>query len=285
MKKISVIIPHYNTPDLLKRCLHSIPDTDNYQVIVVDDNSDPDIVDFSELQKTGRSNTSVVLTKEGKGAGYARNVGLELADGDWLLFADSDDFFVTEMDSILEPYLNSGADMVIFKANSVDSENLEPSDRDENINTRIEEAKNKYISAKQASIAIQSPWCRLIKREFIEKNNIKFEEVMACNDTMFTTMATCLANNIELSSDALYVVTFRKGSLWDSRKTNPHNYLIRIEVQIRRNKYVKKYGFESLPILGYVVKAKDLGVMTFLRALWIAISQRGLLQGINFYFK
>lgn len=108
---------------------------------------------------------------------------------------------------------------------------------------------------------------------------------MACNDTMFTTMATCLANNIELSSDALYVVTFRKGSLWDSRKTNPHNYLIRIEVQIRRNKYVKKYGFESLPILGYVVKAKDLGVMTFLRALWIAISQRGLLQGINFYFK
>ena len=45
-KKYSVIIPHKNTPELLQRCLASIPKRVDIQVIVVDDNSDLDKVDF-----------------------------------------------------------------------------------------------------------------------------------------------------------------------------------------------------------------------------------------------
>lgn len=46
MYKYSIIIPHYNIPELLQRCLDSIPERDDVQVIVVDDNSDSSKVDL-----------------------------------------------------------------------------------------------------------------------------------------------------------------------------------------------------------------------------------------------
>ena len=282
---VSIIIPHQNTPDLLVRCLNTIPDCSNIQVIIVDDNSNPAIVDFDRLQNHNRRNTTVILAKEGKGAGYARNIGLKHAKGEWLLFADSDDFFVEGMYDLIKSYEVSEADMILFKAKSVNSDTLESSNRNENINTCIDNVFKGLIDEKHASVAVQSPWCRLIKRKFVEDNNIQFDEVIACNDTMFTTKCSCLANSILVSQEYLYVITFRKGSLWDSRKTNPDNLLTRIRVQIQRNNYVRQFGFDMIPILGYVIKASNLGFKTFFNAVAIAIRERALFQGVKSYIK
>ena len=162
---LSIIIPHHNTPQLLQRCIDSIPDREDVQIYIVDDNSDSPIVDFGNFPGKERSNTHIFFTKEGRGAGYARNVGLQHAKGDWLLFADSDDFFVPDFYEIVSQYFNSDSEMVLFKAQSVDSETLEPSNRNENINRRIDECLAGNITAKEASIRVQSPWCRLIRRE------------------------------------------------------------------------------------------------------------------------
>ena len=80
----SIIIPHHNIPKLLCRCLNSIPIRKDIQIIVVDDNSNPDIVDFNTFPGLNDSFVEVYLTKEGKGAGYARNIGLQHAKGKWL---------------------------------------------------------------------------------------------------------------------------------------------------------------------------------------------------------
>lgn len=282
---LSIIIPHHNTPILLQRLLDTIPTDDNIQTIVVDDNSDPTVVDFDCFPGKGIKNIEIYLTKEGRGAGYARNVGLQHAKGEWLLFADSDDFFTPDFYNIIKEYFHSDAEMVLFKASSVDSYTLEPSSRSENINNRIDECLAGKITAKEASIRVQSPWCRFIRRDFVEQNDIRFDEVMACNDTMFTTKCTCLANKVEVSPDVIYTITYRQGSLWDSRKKNPKNYLTRLDVQIRRNKYVKKYGFAPLPIMGYVIKGVHINLTTFMKALWMAVSCGVLFQGLAFYIK
>lgn len=282
---LSIIIPHHNTPDLLQRCIDSIPDREDVQIYIVDDNSDSQIVDFEKFPGTERANVHIFLTKAGRGAGYARNVGLQHAKGDWLLFADSDDYFVPEFYEIVLRYFNSDCEMTLFKAQSVDSETLEPSNRNENINRRIDECLAGKITGKEASIRVQSPWCRLIRRDFVERNKIRFDEVMACNDTMFCTKATCLATKVAVCPEPIYVVTYRQGSLWNSRKSNPRNYLIRLEVQIRRNKYVRPYGFMPLPIIGYVIKSLDINFATFVKALWIAISKGALFQGLKFYMR
>ena len=89
----TIIIPHKNAPLLLQRCLDSIPFRDDIQIIVVDDDSSSDVVDFMDFPGSSREDVEIIFTKEGKGAGYARNCGLLHARGKWLLFADADDFF------------------------------------------------------------------------------------------------------------------------------------------------------------------------------------------------
>ena len=92
----SIIIPHKNIPQLLQRCLDSIPRREDIQIIVIDDNSSPEIVDFAHFPGRERDDVEIVFTREGRGAGYARNEGLKRAKGKWLLFADTDDFFLPD---------------------------------------------------------------------------------------------------------------------------------------------------------------------------------------------
>ena len=84
----SFIIPHKNSVKLLNRCLDSIPQREDIEIIVVDDNSD-------EKPIVKRTVEVVYLTyKESNGAGKARNIGITKAKGRWLLFADCDDYYV-----------------------------------------------------------------------------------------------------------------------------------------------------------------------------------------------
>ena len=61
----SFIIPHHNLPELLKRCVSSIPKRDDVQIIIVDDNSDPSIVDFDNFPFLGEKNVEVIFDKSG----------------------------------------------------------------------------------------------------------------------------------------------------------------------------------------------------------------------------
>ena len=91
---LSVIVPHKNTPELLYRCLYSIPENKDIEIIIVDDGSDASVQD--ELRTACpqiRKNSKVLFLPESHGGGHARNVGLSNAEGDYVLFCDCDDFF------------------------------------------------------------------------------------------------------------------------------------------------------------------------------------------------
>ena len=89
---ITVIIPHKNSIDLLHRCIESIPVYDDIEIIVIDDHSDLSESIWEQFRGKYKY-VELILTNEGKGAGYARNVGLGRARGEWLVFADADDYF------------------------------------------------------------------------------------------------------------------------------------------------------------------------------------------------
>ena len=65
MINYSIIIPHKNIPNLLQRCLDSIPNREDVQIIVVDDNSDPNIVDFDKFHGLIICNVEVFFTNVG----------------------------------------------------------------------------------------------------------------------------------------------------------------------------------------------------------------------------
>ena len=101
----SFIIPHHNSPELLNRCLDSIPKREDIQIIVVDDNSAED-----KRPCVKRDDVEVIYidAEHTKGAGRARNYGLKAAKGKWLLFADCDDYyndgFLDVLDQCKEEY-------------------------------------------------------------------------------------------------------------------------------------------------------------------------------------
>lgn len=136
----SIIIPHKNIPELLQRCLDSIPRRVDLQIIVVDDNSDLDKVDFSHFPGMNEECVEVYFTKEGKGAGYARNIGLQHAVGKWLIFADADDFFNCGFLYSIDKYRDSLYDIIYFGVNSVFSDSLKITNRGERVNEFVERA-------------------------------------------------------------------------------------------------------------------------------------------------
>lgn len=209
----SIIIPHKNTPKLLQRCLDSIPIREDTEIIIVDDNSDEELVDFNKFPGKDRANTIVIFDKRGNGAGAARNVGLKKAHGKWLIFADSDDFFSEEFSSILDNYKDEEADIIYFCVKSVMSDNINrKSTRTDYLNKKIEDYFNKHDDSDLRCNYV-SPWGKLYKKELIDKNGIFFEEIRYSNDVVFSVHAGCKASKILVDKKCLYVVTERKGSL------------------------------------------------------------------------
>jgi glycosyltransferase involved in cell wall biosynthesis len=239
----SVIIPHKNTPNLLKRCLESIPRTEDIQIIVVDDNSDEKLVDFRELTDLKDGFVEVYLTKEGKGAGYARNVGLKHAKGNWLIFADADDFFVENAFERLFAQKDVSQEIVYFKSDSCYSDNISmPATR----NLKFNKLANDYILAqnKYAEDYIRYlwsvPWAKMVKRELVERQNIAFDETPVANDVMFSCLVGHYAATVKAVDEIIYTATVNMKSV-----TNRKNFMLRqtmIKVFFKRNAFLKKIG-------------------------------------------
>ena len=97
MIRLSIIIPHYNSADLLDKLLSTIPNVQEVQVIVVDDFSTQGLDELEECkQRYINTNVEFYTNECKKSAGGARNTGLSYAKGQWLLFADADDYFLQD---------------------------------------------------------------------------------------------------------------------------------------------------------------------------------------------
>lgn len=220
MINYSIIIPHYNTPDLLARCLRSIPQRDDIQVIVVDDNS-PGVCFFLEaIPELSRKDTEFYVTKDGRGAGHARNIGLTHAIGKWLLFADSDDFFVENFSDILDEYVNDNHDIIFFNIKSCDCYNTNrilTSKNKERLFSTYKKSKNELIFR----IGYTEPWGKIIRRQIIVDNGISFQETKGHNDLLFSVRAGLTANRIKVVDRPLYWYVIREGSLGHQKGVEP----------------------------------------------------------------
>ena len=210
----SIIIPHKDIPGLLQRCLDSIPQRDDVEVIVVDDNSDPRKVDFEHFPKWNGEHFHIFHTKEGKGAGYARNVGLDHAQGRWVVFADADDFFTGEFNALLDEMMDAEEDIVFFDYICVMSDDVT---KQVKTRTWFRKIISDFLNGKGSESTFRKffpmPWCKLVKKELIEQYHIRFSEVKWGNDEFFSAQTGRFAKKIRVSGRIGYALTLREGSL------------------------------------------------------------------------
>lgn len=237
MAVFSFIIPHKNLPPyLLRRCLDSIPHwEDLIQIIVVDDASDPRIVNFEQLPGVGDPCTEVYFTKEGKGPGFARNFGLDKAKGEWIFFADADDYYIKEN---LETFLQS--DLFCTREDAIywGCKQIEISGSSSIL--QLIKNNSSPIEKKDVPFLAKAPWLKTIRKSFIEKHHLRFDEFIGSEDLMFSLKVASLLKNYALCDEVIYVYEKRSSSLETSLAKKIQ--CTKMEASIRATKYLKHLG-------------------------------------------
>lgn len=118
LKKVSIIVPVFNVEDYLEECLSSAvgQDYESIEIIIVDDGSTDSSGEIIDTFKKRYSFIQSVKTKN-QGQSSARNLGLEMATGDYVLFLDSDDWLEKNTVSLCIKTINDNhLDIVLFSA-------------------------------------------------------------------------------------------------------------------------------------------------------------------------
>ncbi|MGG1572268.1 bifunctional glycosyltransferase/CDP-glycerol:glycerophosphate glycerophosphotransferase [Fictibacillus sp. NRS-1165] len=210
IKKVSVIIPIYNTKEFLPECLNSVINQTypNLEILLINDGSDKPCrkVIMEYAKKDDR--ISVIHSTERKGVGAARNAGLDTATGDYVYFLDSDDYLpLTTIQLLTESIgqysmLSGRVKKITFKVEADLPERTH----------KVLENRNKDRLFRNNSVLN-----RLISLHFIHSHNLRFTEEVECySDISFLIPAMIYLDRCPYLTDCLYYKRVRNDPI-----TNP----------------------------------------------------------------
>ena len=220
MPFLSVIIPVYKVEKYLNRCVDSVLAQDfvDVEIILVDDGSPdrcPTICD-----EYAKKDTRVkVIHKENGGLSSARNAGIEIAQGEYLTFLDSDDAWVeNKLGEVITYLKKADVDMLVFS--SCDRlQNGKIYQREDHLLSNNEKFKifnrDEYYTLliEQGNLR-ESACTKVIKSKFIKENELFFQKDLISEDTewMFRVLRNC--KNLVVVDTLLFVCTYgREGSI------------------------------------------------------------------------
>ena len=239
---ISVIIPHYNSVKTLLKAAASAKVNNCVEVIVVDDKSDLSPEEFEKLETyfAGRGVTFLHNATDKKGAGVCRNIGLDHARGEWLLFVDSDDYLRRGWYETVLPCTSADADIVYFPPTSRNLSTGGASTRHVMYKELVEQYLKNGSSKNETELkyGFCTPWSKLFRRSLPVKHQIRFDETIVSNDIMFVTKCAYYAEKISADPHVIYCVT-RMGATLTSKKSE-ENFWVRIDVLADRYQFLKQ---------------------------------------------
>ena len=204
---ISVIMPVYNAEAYLPRsieCVRSQTFSD-WELIIVDDGSSDKsaaIIDkYAEIDK--RINA---IHQKNAGPGIARNRGIDIATGDYIIHCDSDDWVdVTMYEKTYNKAIEEDADMVVCGYRETDGVN------DLRVGTHSFTTKDEYIARMLYMKEAWNVWDKLCRRKLYE--GIEYPKYSMGEDMLFTFQFVLKANNVSIVNEILYNYFFNPASI------------------------------------------------------------------------
>ena len=183
MDRISVIIPVYNNKKYLRQCLTSIKEQTyiDLEIICVDDGSTDGAQDIVD-EYAADDSRFVVIHEINQGESHARNVGLSVANGDYIAFVDCDDWIERDMyETLLSATKETSAQMSVAGWFKDDATHSEPIENKQSVKEGIfyRDDLLRYIYIRDEYRAFAYMWDKLYKRELLERpdgSNIRFDE-------------------------------------------------------------------------------------------------------------
>lgn len=183
--KFSIIVPVYNVEKYLSQCIDSLLEQTftSFEIILIDDGStDKSPLICDEYAK--KDNRIKIVHKENGGQSSARNVGTKLAEGEYIIYIDSDDFIMDSQFLMKIASAESGQDIIFYKHSKyLDS-------KKEYLNCTYTYAKLNMDGTYwdilkemvKQDVFFGMPWNKCIRREVVVRNNILFKEGLTGED-------------------------------------------------------------------------------------------------------
>lgn len=218
----SIIVPVYNVEKYLCKCIESVlaQSFHDYELILVDDGSSDRSSEICDAYMSQDKRVKV-LHKENQGQSAARNDGLSLASGDYVVYMDSDDFLLnTDVLQHIEDKTKAQKDIIVYKTASCD----EAGERITYPHMSFGFNAEKCSIAEMVAITVageefqSSAWSKAIKRSLLIDNKISFKTGLVGEDIDWYLEVIKAARSYEVVDEYVYVYRSRPGSITKTAK-------------------------------------------------------------------
>lgn len=215
--RFSVIIPVYNVEKYLRDCLNSVLNQTfgDWEAVCVNDGSTDHSGEILS-EYAAKDCRFKVLTQSNEGLSSARNTGMGAAQGDYILFLDSDDWLEPNALEILSENLN-GEDMLCFSGRRFFEETNQYNLADALPEKSYASGMDYYNeeALKHRDFAFVCVVLRAYRRSFLVSHGLRFKEGIFHEDNLFTPIACCCACGVRVVNVCLYDYRVRANSITD----------------------------------------------------------------------
>ena len=238
---VSVIIPVHNGGEWLGAALDGVlaQTLADFELIVVDDGSDDGTPQVLADYAARDTRMSVLTHVSSLGAAAARNDGLDVACGEYLLFLDADDLFQPSLlERVVGEARRTSADMVLFGADEFEAEG-EWRQNELFLSSGLLPKSLPFcrddVPTSLFQLCTPEPWTKLFRRSFVHEHGLRFQRLHNANDLLFTLSGLALAGRVSVARDVLvHHRVGRAGSIQASRKRAPLAFLEALRALRRR---------------------------------------------------
>lgn len=223
---ISIIIPAYNVGKYLDECLGSCLrqdlDVSGYEIIIVNDGSTDGTLDIAQAWASRHSNIKVI-SQENRGLSEARNAGMEVAEGDYIMFVDSDDLISENiLGRLARTCTTHSPDMLrICAADMIGN----------NVRRRYSYKAFTGLSSGKALLRTRFSVCApfsIYRRGFLNEYQLRFHPGIYHEDNEFTPRAYYLAERVISIDDIVYLVRQTPNSITRSASSRKSLDLLKV---------------------------------------------------------
>ncbi len=180
----SIIVPVYNTPAAyLEACIESLERQtfSDIEILLIDDGSEQQTADILD-RHAERDNRIKPIHQKNHGVSFARNQGIRIAQGNWILFVDADDWLEEDACEKLHHHLiDKQCDILLFDADRVFTDERRPIqhglDPNERYDFSIPQTKERFFRyAMAGTFGLYYCWDKVYCRSFLTQNELFFPE-------------------------------------------------------------------------------------------------------------
>jgi len=269
MPLVSFIVPIFNCASYLKQCLDSIlaQSINDYEVILVNDGSQDNSGDICDIYVKKDSRFRVVH-KKNEGLSAARNDGLELAQGDWITFVDSDDWVEPHFLDVL--VANKNVDYIVTSINhqQVGGRCITEKFIEQEYDT-IDDSVFVVENLKQVFF---TAWSKFFKKKIVNDNQLRFiPGVSPGEDTIFVFQYLNHIHSLYLSDKPCYNWRVANGLTNRKRNFDWIKYTIDqtiVSIEQVEEKFDIDLSFIKFNSLHYLIDKIDVGKYTYKQLLF-----------------